>query len=54
MRIHLYRVRRSYGMTPWGIFTNAFDAGDRATLGGWYFNVHTPWAILETNSTTNA
>ena len=42
------RVSRWYvGFTRWGIFTNVNDWGDIRTLRTWYFNVHTPWRIVE-------
>jgi len=40
-----YRSTPSY--TRWGIFTNVNDWGDIRTLRCWYFNVHTPWRIVE-------
>jgi hypothetical protein len=40
-----YRSTSSY--TRWGIFTNVNDWGDIRTLRCWYFNVHTPWRIVE-------
>jgi hypothetical protein len=46
-RIKARRAYSSLGFSRWGIFTNAFHAADRKTLGCWYFNVHTPWTILE-------
>lgn len=47
--IKRFKIRNTYslGFTRWGIFTNAFDVHDRKTLGCWYFNVHTPWKIVE-------
>ena len=45
-----FKIRKAYsslGFTRWGIFTNVFHKQDRKTLGCWYFNVHTPWAMLE-------
>ena len=28
------------GQTPFGVFTNLFDAADRAICCGWYLSVH--------------
>ena len=40
-----YRSTSSY--TRWGIFTNLNDRRDIRALRCWYFNVHTPWRIVE-------
>jgi hypothetical protein len=55
MRVHLNRYTN--GLTPWGVFTNLWPTTlsrmDRATLGCWYFHVHTPFLQIQINNTTD-
>lgn len=38
MRAHWHG--RLYGQSPFGVYTNIFDAADRRTVGGWYLCFH--------------
>jgi hypothetical protein len=50
-----FTVTRSHGRTPWGVFGNVWPTSanriDRATVGGWYVNIHTPWRVIEVYNT---
>lgn len=45
-----FRVTRSYGRTPWGVFTNLWPTAEsrRDREGGyWYCHLHTPRWVVE-------